>query len=135
MTNDAAMPIEQPSDPLKLVASAMADAVEVVAESAGEASANARRALPATGRFVARFVYSSCYFASYSVVLPTLYLAHAIPGAGSIGTGISDGASAAGATIREMRAKKAARRNALDALLNDEQETVIQEGLECLDRV
>jgi hypothetical protein len=124
------MPLEQPADPLKSVASAMATAAEAVRDGASDAAAKVQKALPATGEFVSRFVYSSCYFVSYGVVFPTLFLANAIPGGGPIAAGLADGASAASDFVKEMRAQKAAQRK---SALDDDQSAVAQEGLEALD--
>jgi len=130
VSNDAAMSAEQPADPLKSVATAMSSAAEAMRDGASDAAAKVQQALPATSEFVSRFVYSSCYFVSYGVVFPTLFLANVIPGGGPIAAGLCDGASAAGDFVKELRAQKAAQKNAA----NDQEEaTLTQEGLEALD--
>ena len=106
MSTDAALPVEQTTNPIKTAATAMASAAEAVRDRASDAAAKAKQALPATGQFVSRFVYSSCYFISYGVVFPTLYLAHVIPGGGPIATGLCDGADAASHFVKEMRKPK-----------------------------
>ena len=76
MSADATNAASPASDPLKSVATAMAKAAEAVRDGASDAAAKVQTALPATGKFISRFVYSSCYFASYGVVFPTLFVAN-----------------------------------------------------------
>jgi hypothetical protein len=121
------MPMDQPADPLKTVATAMASAAEAVRDGASDAAARVEKALPAAGQFVSRFVYSSCYFVSYGVVFPTLFLAHMIPGGSPIATGLCDGAGAASDFVKEMRRPKPAR--------DLEADTVAEEGCEALDMI
>jgi len=132
VSNDAAMPAEQPSDPLKSVATAMSSAAEAMRDGASDAAAKVQQVLPATSEFVSRFVYSSCYFISYGVVFPTLFLAHVIPGGAPVALGLTDGASAACDGVKELRARKAAQSRSGDG---QESATLAEEGLEALDSV
>jgi hypothetical protein len=60
-----------------------------------EAPAVATRTWAATGRFVSRFVYTTCYTISYGVVFSTTLLAQAIPTNNAAVRGLIDGAHAA----------------------------------------
>ena len=64
-------------------------------------------ALPATGKFVSRFVLcSTCYFASYGVVFPTLFVANVVPGLGTIAYGLTDSARLRQRrVVQEMKSK------------------------------
>ena len=115
-------------DPLKSVATAMANAAEAVRDGASDAATRVQSALPATGKFISRFVYSTCYFASYGVVFPTLFVANVVPGLGAIGHGLSDGAAAASDVIEDMRAKRAAKKAA--CMTDAECREVNEEGVE-----
>ena len=77
MTTDNTQPS---TDPLKSVAQALQTAAATVRDSAGDATARVREGLPAAGQFVSRFVYTSCYFASYGIVFPTVFVASFVPG-------------------------------------------------------
>jgi hypothetical protein len=94
------------------MATAMATAVEAVRDGASDALAKAKQAVPATGEYVSRFVYSSFYYLSYGVVFPTLLVTNFLPGCGPIATGLVDGATAASDVIVEMKEKAAARKAA-----------------------
>lgn len=99
-------------DPLRSVATAMATAAEAVRDGAGDAVAKAKQAVPATGEFVSKFVYSSFYYLSYGVVFPTLLVTNFVPGCGCISNGLTDGAAAANDVIVEMKEKAKARKAA-----------------------
>jgi hypothetical protein len=118
----------QPSDPLKLVAEAMAKAAEALGDGECDRGVDGVRSEAAKRGFVSRAVYSICYYASYSVVLPTLFLAHAVPGARPIGSGLSDGASAASTTIRKMRPKKAQHALEQHVPIDEDEAAMISEG-------
>jgi len=111
MTAEAnAHSVEAPSSPLKSVSTAMATAAEAVREGTSDALARVKQALPATGEYVSRFVYSSCYYLSYGVVFPTLFVTSCLPGCGTIADGLVDGAVAASDVIVDMKEKAAARK-------------------------
>jgi len=124
MTAENAQPA---NDPLKSVAAAMQTAAEAVRDGASDAAARVQSALPATGQFVSRFVYSSCYFVSYGVVFPTMFVASYIPGGGTVATGLLDGANAANDLIADMKEKSEARKVA-----KAEDSAIVQEGVEAL---
>lgn len=127
MTTEHAQPVEPGQDPLKCVAAAMATAAEAVRDGASDAAARVQKALPATGEFVSRFVYSSCYFVSYGVVFPAMFVANVVPGGGPIASGLLDGANAANDYVREMRAQSAERKAAAN-----EDSAIVEEGVEAL---
>lgn len=134
MSAENAQPVEQSNDPLKSVAAAMATAAEAVRDGASDAAARAQQALPAAGQFVSRFVYSSCYFASYGIVFPTMFVANYIPGGAPLASGFLDGAVAANDLILDMKQKaevrKAAQAEAKAAA--SENSAIVQEGVEAL---
>jgi hypothetical protein len=112
MVQANAQPVEAAKEPLKSLASAMATASEAIRDGASDALARAKQAVPITGEYVSRFVYSSFYYLSYGVVFPTLLVTNFVPGCGPIATGLVDGGAAANYVICEMKEKAAARRAA-----------------------
>jgi hypothetical protein len=134
MTAENSQPADQAHDPLKSVAAAMATAAEAVRDGASDAAARVQQVLPATGQFVSRFVYSTCYFASYGVVFPTMLAANYIPGGTPLASGLLDGANAANDLVHEMKEKAAARKAAqLEATATKkESSTIVEEGVEAL---
>ena len=129
MTADSTNAVNPTVDPLKSVAAAMANAAEAVREGACDAASKVQDAMPATGRFVSRFVYSTFYFASYGVVFPTLFVTNVVPGLSPIATGLADGAMAACDVVGEMKASRAAKKAARNDL---EEAQVTDEGVEVL---
>jgi hypothetical protein len=112
MTTEAnAHPVEAPGT-LKSVSTAIATAAEAVRDGTSDALARVKQALPAAGEYVGRFAYSSCYYLSYGVVFPTLFVTSFLPGCGTIADGLVDGAAAANDVIVDMREKSAARKAA-----------------------
>ena len=109
MTTETADAPNAAADPLKTVATAMANAASAVRNGAEDAAAKVQSTLPAAGKFVSRFVYSTCYFAAYGVVFPTMFVANVIPGMTSVADGLTDGAGAALDVVNEMKAKRAAK--------------------------
>jgi hypothetical protein len=67
-------------------------AAKDVATGACEA---ATRTWSATGPFISRCVYTTCYTISYGVVFPAMLLAHSIPRNNAAVRGLIDGAHAA----------------------------------------
>ena len=82
-------------DPLKTVADALDTAVKAAKDGAADAKATAGKMLPAAGRFLSRFVYTTSYTFSYGVVFPAVLLAKSIPPNNAIVHGLVDGAHAA----------------------------------------
>ena len=63
MTTEAVNATNPTSDPLKSVATAMANAAEAVRDGASDAAAKVQSAIPVTGEFVSRFIYSTLMLA------------------------------------------------------------------------
>jgi hypothetical protein len=112
MVTANAQPTQNANDSLKSVATAMATAAEAVRDGASDALAKAKQAMPASGAFVSKFVYSSCYYLSYGVVFPSLLVTNFLPGCGPMANGLVDGAAAAKDVLVEMKDKAAARKAA-----------------------
>ena len=49
------------ADPMKAVAGALETAVQAAKEGASDAKATVEKALPAAGRFLSRFIYTTSY--------------------------------------------------------------------------
>ena len=62
----------------------------------------AARTLTATGLFVSRFVYNTCYIISYGVVFPSVLLARAVPVNNAAVRGLIEGAQAARHKVDEL---------------------------------
>ena len=62
-------------DPFKTVADALDTAVKAAKDGAADAKATAGKVLPAAGRFLSRFVYTTSYTFSYGVVFPAVLIA------------------------------------------------------------
>ena len=82
-------------DPLKTVADALDVAVKAAKDGAVDAKATAGKMLPAAGRFLSRFVYTTSYTLSYGVVFPAILIAKSMPGNNAVMHGFVDGANAA----------------------------------------
>jgi hypothetical protein len=82
-------------------------ALELVTRAACDGATDARAAANqvwvATGRFVSRFVYTTCYTVSYGVVFPTTLLCQAIPKNNAVVRGLIDGAKAATEKLDELQ--------------------------------
>ena len=98
------------SDAMKSVASGIENAAGAACQGANDAASKVKNAVPAAGRFVSRFVYSTFYFASYGLTFPTLFVANVVPGMGSIADGLTDGARAACDVIDDIKSKRAAQK-------------------------
>ena len=70
-----------------------------VTDPSGAAVADAKvtveKALPAAGRFLNRFVYTTSYTFSYGIVFPAMLIAKSIPSNNAMVHGLVDGARAA----------------------------------------
>ena len=62
----------------------------------------AARTWTATGFFVSRFVYKTCYIISYGVVFPSVLLARAVPVNNVAVRGLIEGAQAARHKVAEL---------------------------------
>lgn len=103
---------EVPSDKLQQVGQAMITAATAVRQGAGDARAKALELAPAVGESVSRAVYATCYYASYGVVFPTVFVASLLPLNNAVGYGLVDGAAAAKEAVCAMRARRKAQREA-----------------------
>jgi hypothetical protein len=90
--------LEPPAAEVEVQLQEIASAMVTAAEAARDMPETREPSAAARG-FAARFVYSSCYYASFSVVLPTLFVARAVPGFGPVASGLCDGAKAAADSI------------------------------------
>ena len=79
-------------DPLKTVADALDVAVKAAKDGAADAKATAGKMLPAAGRFLSRFVYTTSYTLSYGVVFPAVLIAKSMPANNAVVHGFVDGA-------------------------------------------
>ena len=64
-------------------------------QGASDAREAADRFAASAGLFASRFVYTTCYTLSYSVVFPTMIVARSIPRGNAAVRGVIEGASAA----------------------------------------
>jgi hypothetical protein len=90
-------------DPLKIVADAMDKAFKAAKGGTTDAKAAAGRALPAAGRFLSRFVYTTSYTFSYGFVFPAVLIARSIPANNAVVHGFVDGARAASDTVDQWK--------------------------------
>jgi hypothetical protein len=93
-------------DPLKTVADALDTAVKAAKDGAADAKATAGKVLPAAGRFLSRFVYTTSYTFSYGVVFPAMMLAKSIPPNNAVVHGLVDGAHAANDLVVQMKHRR-----------------------------
>jgi hypothetical protein len=90
-------------DPLKTVADALDVAVKAAKDGAADAKATAGKMLPAAGRFLSRFVYTTSYTLSYGVVFPAVLIAKSMPANNAVVHGFVDGAKAANDMVAQMK--------------------------------
>ena len=93
-------------DPLKTVADALDVAVKAAKDGAVDAKVTAGKMLPAAGRFLSRFVYTTSYTVSYGVVFPAVLLAKSIPADNALVHGFVDGAQAASDLVVQMKNRR-----------------------------
>jgi hypothetical protein len=93
-------------DPLKTVADALDVAVKAAKDGAADTKATAGKMLPATGRFLSRFVYTTSYTLSYGVVFPAILIAKSMPGNNAVMHGFVDGAKAANDMVGQMKNRR-----------------------------
>jgi hypothetical protein len=91
------------TDPLKTVAAALDTAVKAAKDGAADARATAGKAIPAAGRFLSRFVYTTSYTFAYGVVFPAVLIAKSVPANNAVVHGFVDGARAASDTVDQMK--------------------------------
>jgi hypothetical protein len=90
-------------DPLKTVADALDMAVQAAKDGAMDAKVAAGKVVPAAGRALARFVYTTSYTLAYGVVFPTVMIARSIPANNAIVHGFVDGAQAASDMVDQLK--------------------------------
>jgi hypothetical protein len=93
-------------DPLKTVADALDVAVKAAKDGAADAKATAGKMLPAAGRFLSRFVYTTSYTLSYGVVFPAVLIAKSMPANNAVVHGFVDGAKAANDMVAQMKSRR-----------------------------
>ena len=93
-------------DSFKTVADALDTAVKAAKDGAADAKVTAGKVLPAAGRFLSRFVYTTSYTFSYGVVFPAMLLAKSIPPNNAIVHGLVDGAHAANDLVVQMKHRR-----------------------------
>jgi hypothetical protein len=93
-------------DPLKTVADALDTAVKAAKDGAADAKVTAGKMLPAAGRFLSRFVYTTSYTFSYGVVFPAVLIAKSIPVNNAVVHGFVDGAQAANDMVLQVKNRR-----------------------------
>jgi hypothetical protein len=93
-------------DPLKTVADALDMAVKAAKDGAMDAKVAAGKVVPAAGRFLSRFVYTTSYTLSYGVVFPAVMIARSIPSNNAVVHGFVDGARAASDMVDQLKLRQ-----------------------------
>jgi len=93
-------------DPLKTVADALDVAVRAAKDGAADAKATAGKMLPAAGRFLSRFVYTTSYTLSYGVVFPAILIVKSVPANNAVVHGFVDGAKAANDLVVQIKNRR-----------------------------
>ncbi|MCY2966864.1 MAG: hypothetical protein NT069_25075 [Planctomycetota bacterium] len=109
-------------DAMNKVAQAMSDAAGAIRSGASDATEKARQLAPAAARVVGQTVYTTCYYLSYGVVFPTMFVASFIPKNNALVHGLVDGARAASDAVADLRASKA---KSPEVLLEDKSAVLI----------
>ncbi len=92
-------------DPSEATTRTVKLAMQAARRGVADAREAAARTWPATGRFVSRLVYTSCYATAYGVVFPTVLLARSLPAKSAAAQGLIDGTAAAHKKVEELREK------------------------------
>lgn len=93
-------------DPLKTVADTLDMAVKAAKEGAADAKETAGKVLPAAGRFLFRFVYTTSYTFSYGIVFPVVLIAKSMPANNAMMHGFIDGAQAANTIVVQIKNRR-----------------------------
>jgi hypothetical protein len=96
-------PVGANSDRVASASGVLELARRAVQDGSSDAREAAARTWAATGLFLSRFVYTTCYTVSYGVVFPAMLLAHSIPRDNAAVRGLIDGAQAAILKVDELR--------------------------------
>lgn len=122
------------TDPLHQVATAMSNAAEALKDGASDAARAVQRFVPQGKVSLSKAAYSTCYFLSYGVAFPTLFVASMLPKNNPLGNGLYDGALAAGDMVTDLRMryeqKKSTRGESL--VTRAEECEIIAEGVEAI---
>ena len=89
-------------DPTESTAGTLELVAQTTQRGATDARLAAARTWTATGLFVSRFVYNTCYIISYGVVFPSVLLARAVPANNAAVRGLVEGAQAARHKVDEL---------------------------------
>ena len=92
-----------PVDTVDTTADGAGSALESIKQGAYEIQARASEALPATGRFLGRVVYSSAYAVSFGVTFPVMMVVRVMPKDNALVHGLVDGAAAARERVHDWR--------------------------------
>jgi len=92
-----------PVDTVDRTAGAAGAALESIKQGAYEMQARASEALPATGRFLGRVVYSTAYAVSFGVTFPVMMVVRVMPKENALVHGLVDGAAAARERVHDWR--------------------------------
>lgn len=92
-----------PVDTIDSTAGAAGSALESIKQGAYEMQARASEALPATGRFLGRVVYSTAYAVSFGVTFPVMMVVRVMPKDNALVHGLVDGAAAARERVHDWR--------------------------------
>jgi hypothetical protein len=91
-----------PVDPVESAAGTLDVVTQAARRGATDASEAAARTCNAAGRFLNRFVYTTCYTISYGVVFPSVMLARGVPRNNAAVRGLIEGADAARRKVDEL---------------------------------
>jgi hypothetical protein len=92
-----------PVDTVDSTADAAGSALDSLKQGAYEIQARASEALPATGRFLGRVVYSTAYAVSFGVTFPVMMVVRVMPKDNALVHGLVDGAAAAQERVHVWR--------------------------------
>jgi hypothetical protein len=80
----------------------LAQELRAARRGAADAREAAARIWPATGSFVSRLVYTTCYATAYGVAFPAILLARSVPANNAAAQGFFDGTAAARQKVEEL---------------------------------
>jgi len=119
------------NDPMASVAAAMASAAEALKEGASDAARKVQEVLPQGKVSLGKCAYSTCYFLSYGVVFPTMFVGSLLPKQSAWTMGFSDGAAAAQDMVQQIRLRNALKKAARQAIREAQasESEIIAEGI------
>jgi len=89
-------------DPIESTAGTLERVAQAAQRGAEDARQAAARTWTASGLFLSRFAYTTCYTISYGVVFPSVLLARAVPANNAAVRGLVEGAQAARHKVDEL---------------------------------